>query len=117
MTFALREEMGRVPLVGKIEPGYQPETLPISAEHLDHRQKLKVWRDNELVTQTEFDKLENIYERMISPPDPSIIEARKLSLSQVCLYLGGWIVVLGSFVLFYKTWENIPNLQGHQGCR
>ncbi len=75
-----------------------------------HCQKLKVWRDNELLTEKEFDRLENIYERVISPPDLSIIEARKLSFSQVCLYLGGWIVVLGSFVLFYKTWESIPAL-------
>ena len=83
-------------------------TDKIQQEVFYHRQKLKIWRDNELVTQKEFDKLENIYERMISPPDPSIIEARKLSLSQVCLYLGGWIAVLGSFVLFYKTWDQIP---------
>jgi hypothetical protein len=75
-----------------------------------HRQKLKVWHSNQLITQKEFDKLENIYERMITPPDPSIIEARQLSFSQVCLYLGGWIAVLGSFVLFYKSWEQIPIL-------
>jgi len=80
----------------------------IQQEVFYHRQKLKVWHDNELITQKEFDKLENIYERVISPPDPSIIEARKLSLSQVCLYLGGWIVVVGCFVLFYKAWEQIP---------
>jgi len=80
----------------------------IQQEVFYHRQKLKVWRDNELLTEKEFDRLENIYERVISPPDLSIIEARKLSFSQVCLYFGGWIVVLGSFVLFYKTWVNIP---------
>jgi hypothetical protein len=80
----------------------------IQQEVFYHRQKLKVWHDNELITQKESDKLENIYERMIAPPDPSIIEARKLSLSQVCLYLGGWIVVLGCFVLFYKAWDQIP---------
>jgi serine/threonine protein kinase len=80
----------------------------IQQEVFYHRQKLKVWRDNELITEKEFDRLENIYERVISPPDLSIIEARKLSFSQVCLYFGGWIVVLGSFVLFSKTWESIP---------
>ncbi len=80
----------------------------IQQEVFYHRQKLNVWHNNDLITLKEFDKLENIYERMISPPDPSIIEARKLSLSQVCLYLGGWIVVLGCFVLFYKAWEQIP---------
>jgi serine/threonine protein kinase len=79
----------------------------IQQEVFYHRQKLKVWRDNDLLTEKEFDRLENIYERVISPPDLSIIEARKLSFSQVCLYFGGWIVVIGSFVLFYKTWENI----------
>ncbi|GAI17914.1 unnamed protein product, partial [marine sediment metagenome] len=83
-------------------------TDKIQQEVFYHRQKLNVWHNNDLITLKEFDKLENIYERMISPPDPSIIEARKLSLSQVCLYLGGWIVVLGCFVLFYKAWEQIP---------
>ena len=83
-------------------------TDKVHQEVFYHRQKLKVWHDNELLTEREFDRLEGIYERVISPPDPSIIEARKLSLSQVCLYLGGWIVVLGSFVLFYKTWEQVP---------
>lgn len=82
-------------------------TDKVQQEVFYHRQKLKVWRDNELLTEKEFDKLDNIYDRMISPADLSIIEARKLSLSQVCLYLGGWIVVLGSFVLFYKTWDHI----------
>ena len=83
-------------------------TDEIQQEVFYHRQKLKVWRDNELVTEKEYDKLEHIYERVIAPPDPSIIEARKLSLSQVFLYLGGWISVLGSFVLFYKTWDQTP---------
>jgi serine/threonine protein kinase len=83
-------------------------TDKIQQEVFYHRQKLKVWRDNELITEKEYDKLEHIYERVIAAPDPSIIEARKLSLSQVCLYLGGWLSVLGCFVLFYKTWEQIP---------
>jgi serine/threonine protein kinase len=83
-------------------------TDKIQQEVFYHRQKLKVWRDNELVTEKEYDKLEHIYERVIAAPDPSIIEARKLSLSQVCLYLGGWLSVLGCFVLFYKTWDQIP---------
>ena len=83
-------------------------TDKIQQEVFYHRQKLKVWQKNDLITEKEFDRLENIYERMLRPADLSIIEARKLSLSQVCLYLGGWIAVLGSFVLFYKTWEQIP---------
>ena len=83
-------------------------TDQIQQEVFYHRQKLKVWRDNELITQKEHDKLEGIYDHITSSSDLSIIESRELSLSQVCLYLGGWIVVLGSFVLFYKSWEEIP---------
>jgi serine/threonine protein kinase len=83
-------------------------TDKIQQELFYHRQKLKVWQDNDLLTQREVDKLENIYTRVISPPDPSIIESRKLSFSQVCLYLGGWITVIGSFVLFYNAWEHVP---------
>src|SRR3989339_300770 len=73
-----------------------------------HSQKLSVWKANDLLTENEYDKLTGIYDRVVSPNDPSIIEARKLSLSQTCLYLGGWITVIGCFVLFYKSWENIP---------
>ncbi|MBN2269993.1 MAG: DUF2157 domain-containing protein [Sedimentisphaerales bacterium] len=82
----------------------------IQQEVFHHRQKLAVWRDNKLLTEREHDKLDRIYERLVAPPDPSIIEARELSLSQVCLYLGGWISILGSFVLFYSEWESIPTL-------
>jgi serine/threonine protein kinase len=80
----------------------------VQQEVFYHRQQFSVWHQNELITQKEFDRLEGIYEAMLAPPDPSIIEARQLSLSQVCLYLGGWLAVLGSFVLFYKNWEQIP---------
>ena len=82
----------------------------IQQEVFYHRQKLMVWRDNKLLTEREHDKLDRIYERLVAPPDPSIIEARELSLSQVCLYLGGWISVLGSFVLFYSDWTSIPTI-------
>ena len=82
----------------------------IQQEVFHHRQKLTVWRDNKLLTEREHDKLDRIYERLVAPPDPSIIEARELSLSQVCLYLGGWICILGSFVLFYSDWTSIPTL-------
>lgn len=80
----------------------------VQQEVFQHGQTLKVWRHNDLLTQREFDRLEQIYERLVRPDDPSIIESRKLSVSQVCLYLGGWIVVLGCVVLFYKTWAHIP---------
>ena len=80
----------------------------VQQELFQHRQTLKVWLDNDLLTQHEHDRLEQIYERLVRPDDPSIIESRKLSVSQVCLYLGGWIVVLGCMVLFYKTWTHIP---------
>jgi len=82
----------------------------VEQEVFYHRQKLDVWRKNGLLTEREFDKLAGIYQRMTAPADTSIIEARKLSLSQVCLYFGGWVVVLGSAILFYQNLERLPVL-------
>ncbi|MEN8126410.1 MAG: DUF2157 domain-containing protein [Planctomycetota bacterium] len=79
----------------------------IQQEIFYHRQRLEVWHHNGLVTEKEHDKLENIYERVVAPSDLSIIESRTLSFSQVCLYLGGWIVAIGCSVLFYKSWDKI----------
>ncbi|MCH7919140.1 MAG: DUF2157 domain-containing protein [Planctomycetes bacterium] len=103
----LREELQRYLRGERIwsRPSYM--TAKLEEELGQHREKLQLWRKNELVTQGEYDRLENIYERIIRPSDPSIMDARKLSLSQVFLYLGGWIIVLGTCVLFYKTWDEI----------
>ncbi len=73
-----------------------------------HDQRLNVWRDNELITEREYDKLRSIYDRVVAPSDLSIIESRRLSFSQVSLYLGGWLTVIGSAVLLSDTWTHIP---------
>ena len=83
----------------------------IEQEIFYHRQRLDVWHHNGILTEREHDKLERIYERVIAPVDLSIIESRKLSFSQVCLYLGGWITVLGCTVLILiENWDNIPKV-------
>jgi serine/threonine protein kinase len=74
----------------------------IQQEVFYHRQKIIGWYNNELITQREFDRLENVYEHIIAPPDPSLFETRKLSFSQVSLYFGGWVALLGIFALFYE---------------
>jgi serine/threonine protein kinase len=73
-----------------------------------HSQTLTVWQENDWITHPECEHLKAHYTRLLQPSDPSIIEARRLSLSQVFLYLGGWVVLLGCVVLFYKTWTHIP---------
>lgn len=73
-----------------------------------HDQRLSVWRTNDLITEREHDKLRSIYDRVVTPSDPSIIESRKLSFSQVSLYLGGWLTVLGSAVVLLNE-SNVAN--------
>ncbi len=82
----------------------------IQQEVFYHNQKLSVWRDNDLITEREHDRLTSIYDRVVAPSDQSIIESRKLSFSQVCLYLGGWITIIGSAVLLSDAWDQIPKL-------
>ncbi|MHC4524319.1 MAG: DUF2157 domain-containing protein [Planctomycetota bacterium] len=79
----------------------------IQQEIFYHRQRLEVWHHNGMITEKEHDKLENIYERVVAPADLSIVESRKLSFSQVCLYLGGWITILGCAVLLSSEWSHI----------
>ncbi len=73
-----------------------------------HRQKLNLWRDNQLLGKPDYYRLIDIYDRMISPGDPTLLEAARLTFSQVCLYLGAWTVLLGGLVLFHKPWHDVP---------
>jgi serine/threonine-protein kinase len=76
-----------------------------------HMRELKGWTQDHLLSDLEFDSFRRQYERLVEREDAWIMQVRRLSFSQVTLYLGAWILVLGAVlvVLFdYKRFAGTP---------
>lgn len=65
-----------------------------------HLQELEGWRADQIVSDYEYDALRKGYGRLIEREDAWILNARRLSLPQVSLYLGAWIITIGAALLF-----------------
>ncbi len=66
-----------------------------------HLRELKGWEQDHLLSETEFDRFRKQYDRLAEREDAWIMEVRHLSLQQVSLYLGAWILVLGGGLLVF----------------
>jgi serine/threonine protein kinase len=76
-----------------------------------HVRELKGWTQDHLLSDLEFDSFRRQYDRLVEREDAWIMQVRRLSLSQVTLYLGAWILVLGAVlvVLFdYRRFAGAP---------
>ena len=76
-----------------------------------HVRELKGWTQDRLLSELEFDSFRRQYERLVEREDAWIMQVRRLSFSQVTLYFGAWILVLGAalVVLFdYRTLAGTP---------
>jgi predicted Ser/Thr protein kinase len=74
-----------------------------------HLHELGGWRQDHVLSEYEYDAFRRLYDRLIEKEDAWILEVRRLSLTQVTLYLGAWIlVVAASLVLLFR----FPGLSG-----
>jgi serine/threonine protein kinase len=76
-----------------------------------HVRELAGWTQDHLLSDLEFDSFRRQYERLVEREDAWIMQVRRLSFSQVTLYFGAWLLVLGAVlvVLFdYKTFAGTP---------
>jgi Protein kinase domain len=73
-----------------------------------HIQELEGWRQDEVLTEYEFDDFRKNYNRLIEREDAWILEARRLTLPQVTLYLGAWILTVGAALLFLFQFLHLP---------
>jgi serine/threonine protein kinase len=64
-----------------------------------HVRELGGWRQDRILSEQEFDSFRKLYDRLIDREDAWIMEVRRLSLSQVSLYLGGWLLVTGAALM------------------
>ncbi len=75
----------------------------------EHLRELEGWRQDHILSDLEFDALRRGYDRLIEREDAWIMEARKLSLAQVGLYVGAWIMIVGAALIFLFRY---PGLTG-----
>lgn len=74
-----------------------------------HLRELKSWQQDNILSQYEFDAFRKLYDRLVEREDAWIMEVRRLSVSQVTLYLGAWVLIVGAaLVLLFRY----PNLAG-----
>ena len=89
------------------EPGaYRRLIAEKVAQHLGD---LENWRHDQVVSDFEYDGIRKRYERLLDREDAWIMEARRLTTPQVTLYLGAWILAVGTaFLTFFRY----PTLSG-----
>ncbi|SPE24842.1 putative Non-specific protein-tyrosine kinase [Candidatus Sulfopaludibacter sp. SbA3] len=74
----------------------------ITGKVAQHLRDLESWRHEQIVSDAEYDGIRKRYERLLEREDSWIMEARRLTLPQVSLYLGAWILLTGaSFLSFF----------------
>lgn len=88
-------------------PSYVADRL--QSEIAQHLQRLTVWTQSGFVTERELDRLHEVYEQVLAPKDASILDTRRLSFSQVCLYLGAWITAIAASLLVLFEWAHIDS--------
>ncbi len=74
--------------------------------------ELEGWREEEIVSEHEYEALRKDYGRLVEREDSWILNARRLSLPQVSLYLGAWILTVGAALLFLFQFADLSGTLG-----
>lgn len=77
-----------------------------------HLRELEGWRQEEIVSEHEYAALLKDYGRLVEREDAWILNTRRLSLSQVSLYLGAWILIVGAAILFLFQFVHLSGTLG-----
>ncbi len=70
-----------------------------------HLRDLESWRVDEIVSDAEYDGISKRYDRLLEREDAWIMEARRLTLPQVALYLGAWVLTVGAALLTFFPYK------------
>jgi tRNA A-37 threonylcarbamoyl transferase component Bud32 len=85
----------------------------LMAEKIDqHVRELDGWRQDHILSDYEFDALRRGYDRLVEREDAWIMEVRRLSLPQVALYLGAWVMVVGAALVFLFRYDALIGAPG-----
>ena len=105
MADDLRRFLAQEPVLA--EPGAYSRL--IAGQVRAHLQALESWRHDQIVSAAEYDGIRKRYERLVERDDAWIMEVRRLTLPQVTLYFGAWMLAVGAALL---TFFQYPKLHG-----
>ncbi|MBZ5497633.1 MAG: serine/threonine protein kinase [Acidobacteriia bacterium] len=74
-----------------------------------HLRDLEGWKQDHILSLYEFDTFRKLYDRLVDREDAWILEVRRLSLSQVTLYLGAWILVVGAMLVVLFRYDHLSD--------
>lgn|GEM_PF-483684 len=80
----------------------------IAGKVAQHLRELSGWRQDRILSEQEFDSFGKLYGRLIEREDAWIMEVRRLSLSQVSLYLGAWVLVIAAALIVLFRYVGLP---------
>jgi hypothetical protein len=75
-----------------------------------HLRELEGWVKDQIISPLELDSFRKLYDRLVEREDSWILEARRLSWSQVSLYLGGWLMILGTLLLVLFEYTSLAGI-------
>ena len=77
-------------------------------EHVEeHGRRLADWARQGIISGPEKDRLDAVYRRLLSDEDHWVFDARRLSIGQVALYTGAWLLVIGGAFLTWLGWHDM----------
>ncbi len=74
-----------------------------------HLRELSGWKQDHILSPYEYDSFRKLYDRLVEREDAWILEVRRLSVSQVTLYLGAWILIMGALLVLLFRFEKLSD--------
>ncbi len=79
----------------------------ISGQVGSHLRDLDGWRHERIISEEEHSSIRKRYQRLLERDDAWIMAARRLTLPQVSLYLGAWILAVGAALVAFFPYASM----------
>lgn len=68
------------------------------------------WQRQGLVTETEGNRIRRILHQLLQPESHWVLDSRKLSMSQVTLFLGAWLILIALTIGLFRSWKALEEM-------
>lgn len=75
-----------------------------------HLRELKGWKQDQILSESEYDAFRKLYSCLTDREDAWIMQMRRFSLSQVSLYLGAWLLVVGAALVLLFHYRGLSGM-------